>query len=439
MLTITPTSSSISRVRLYSAFTNNADLNLNGSAMFLAPYHTSGVQAYNGIVSGIGSIISRCNGGQAILNNPGNIYSGGTFLSQGSIGVGTDSVLSGGSLVSSPLGIGPMVSTTESGTSGACTLFASGGARTIANPITYDVGANLTTIVLGGTNSLTLSGAMSLNGNDGGINERPIQVDNPLSTLSGVISDGGLACTLTKTGTGILVLSGANTYTGPTYVGGGTLLVNGQIDAGGVIATNGSLGGTGTIAGPVTVGASASLAPGASAIGTLTINNNLTLAGNLAIEVNKSLPQPNDMVSVSGTLNNTGAGTVVVTNLGATALATGDKFTLFSQPITGGSTMTITGGGMSWSNRLALDGSIVVLGPAIPTTPTNIVYSMSGGNLVLSWPASYIGWDLQSNSVSVANTSMWFTVAGSVATNQMSLPVGPTKANVFYRMHYPKP
>jgi autotransporter-associated beta strand protein len=439
MLTLTPTSGSSSRVRVYSTFTYNADLNLSASTMFLAPYNNSGVQMYNGVVSGPGTILVRCNGGQVILNNAGNTYSGGTMLSQGSIGVGADSVLSEGNIVSGPLGTGPIVSTIESATIGSCTLFANGGARTIANPITYDIGANLTTIVLGGSNNLTLSGAMSLNGNDGGINERPIEVNNPLSTLSGVISDGGLACILTKRGNGILVLEGVNTYTGTTYVGGGTLLVNGQIDVGGVIATNSNLGGTGTILGPVTVGAAANLAPGNSAIGTLTVNNNLTLAGGLMIEVNKSLAQSSDLIAVSGTLNNTGTGTVVVTNLGATALATGDKFQLFNKAMTGGGTMAITGGGMSWSNRLALDGSIVVLGglaPTIPTTPTNVVYTVSGGNLTLSWPDSYIGWDLQSNSVSVASTSMWFTVTGSAATNRMILPVDTTKTNVFYRMHY---
>lgn len=441
-LNLSPTSSSTSRVRLYRPFTYDGNLDLGASTLFLAPYHSSGVQVYNGVISGIGTVLVRCAGGQAILNNPGNTYSGGTMLSQGSIGVGADSVVSGGSIVSGPLGTGPIVSTTESGTVGSCTLFASGGARTIANPITYDVGANLTTIILGGSNNLTLTGDMSLNGNDGGVNERPINVNNTaLSTLAGVISDGGLAVPLTKTGNGVLVLSGLNTYTGPTHVGGGTLLVNGQISTGGVIATNGNLGGAGTILGPVTVGADANLVPGNSAIGTLTINNSLTLAGDVMIEVNKALAQTSDLVAVNGALNNTGTGTVVVTNLGATALVAGDRFQVFNKALTGGAAMAITGAGMVWSNRLALDGSIVVLSavPTIPTAPTNVVCSVSDGKLTLSWPSGYVGWELQSNSVSVADTTMWYTVPGSAATNQMILPLDATQPQVFYRMRYPTP
>ncbi len=152
MLTLNPTSASTSRVRFYAAFTNEADLNLSAITMYLAPYHSSGFQVYNGVVSGPGTILVRCAGGQAIFNNADNTYSGGTMLSQGSIGVGADSVLSEGAIVSGPLGTDPIVSTIESGTVGSCTLFASGGARTIANPITYENGINYTTIVLDGSN-----------------------------------------------------------------------------------------------------------------------------------------------------------------------------------------------------------------------------------------------------------------------------------------------
>jgi len=74
--------------------------------------------------------------------------------------------------------------------------------------------------------------------------------------------------------------------------------------------------------------------------------------------------------------------------------------------------------------------------PTVNSSPTNIVFSLSGGHLTLSWPADHIGWQLQSNSVGLASTGAWFTVSGSTATNQMIFTPDPTRTNVFFRMLY---
>lgn len=65
-----------------------------------------------------------------------------------------------------------------------------------------------------------------------------------------------------------------------------------------------------------------------------------------------------------------------------------------------------------------------------------------GGNLQLSWPADHKGWRLQAQTNSLATglnaaSGAWTTVAGSTATNQVSLPINPVNGNVFFRLIYP--
>ena len=75
----------------------------------------------------------------------------------------------------------------------------------------------------------------------------------------------------------------------------------------------------------------------------------------------------------------------------------------------------------------------------VNTTPTNIVTSVSGDQLTISWPADHIGWTLQSqtNSLSTGLTATWYDVAGSTATNQMTFTIDPANPTVFFRMTYP--
>jgi autotransporter-associated beta strand protein len=115
--------------------------------------------------------------------------------------------------------------------------------------------------------------------------------NNLSTTLSGPILDGGIenvsGASLTKIGSGTLVLTGANGYTGGTIVKDGELMVN---NAGGsgtgpnkVQVIHGTLSGTGAIDGEVAVGkgngSGAFLKPGQPGMtsGSLTIRRNLKL------------------------------------------------------------------------------------------------------------------------------------------------------------------
>ncbi|HUC84248.1 MAG TPA: hypothetical protein VL970_03570 [Candidatus Acidoferrales bacterium] len=97
----------------------------------------------------------------------------------------------------------------------------------------------------------------------------------------------------------------------------------------------------------------------------MTIASGLNLGGNVLAKVNKSLPQPNDFVAVPGGAENTNDGVVMVNNQGP-ALSAGDTFTLFSQAVTGGNTLSVLGAGVIWTNHLAVDGGISVHSTTVP-------------------------------------------------------------------------
>jgi hypothetical protein len=72
-----------------------------------------------------------------------------------------------------------------------------------------------------------------------------------------------------------------------------------------------------------------------------------------------------------------------------------------------------------------------------PLMLTTISTIINGNMMSLSWPANYIGYRLESNSISLIATNSWFTVSGSALTNQILIPVTMSNTNVFFRLVYP--
>jgi hypothetical protein len=69
----------------------------------------------------------------------------------------------------------------------------------------------------------------------------------------------------------------------------------------------------------------------------------------------------------------------------------------------------------------------------------NLLWSMSGTTLTLSWSSDHTGWRLlmQTNRLASgisSNTNDWGTVANSSQTNQIALPINPSQPAEFYRL-----
>ena len=399
----------------------NSTLNVSGGAM---NFLTAGGQEL--LLGNRTSGTINVTGGSIYINADPSIYLGGHPLysingANGTLNItGPGAVTVAASSQIFTLGVKASGVTSASGTIN----LVSGGTLTTGRPIVAGNGTSYLhfsggTLKAGAssTNFLQNLTTADIDGNGGTIDDGGFSV-----TLTQPLLDNGEGF-LTKKGSGTLYLDGVNTYVGATVV------------------TAGTLGGSGTIAGDVTVNPGAALAPGdAGTIGTLTVGGNLALAGNLLISVNTSLAQSNDVVTATGGLTNNGNGSVMVTNLGPT-LTVGDQFYLFSRPLTNGNTLTVSGGGATWTNNLALDGSISVLTvlPIVNTNTFSLKSGLSGNSLTLSWPPDRLGWRLlvQTNSLTSGLGTNWFTWPNSTTITNVTMLINAMNGSVFYRMVYP--
>ena len=157
-----------------------------------------------------------------------------------------------------------------------------------------------------------------------GTNGFDVSAGSTLNLTSEVGEYGG-AGSLSKTGSGTLSLSGANTYTGTTAVNEGKLIVNGNISTSilTTVASGATLGGSGTVR-ALTIASGAFVTPGNSP-GILTVNGNYTQAGTYSAEITGTTAGVGgyDQIVVTGTVDITGGSLVALFSSGSYAL--GDK------------------------------------------------------------------------------------------------------------------
>ncbi len=297
----------------------NVDLTAAGtSAITFSGALTDGAASAN---------VTKTGAGTVILSNTGNAYDGATAINAGTLRLGAANVLPNATAVTIATG---------------ATLDLNGFGETIGS--------------LAGSGNVTgTSGTITLN--TGG--------NNASTVFSGIVSDGAGTLALTKSGTGTMTLTGANTYDGATAVTAGTL-----------VAANNTALGSATGSTSVTAGA------------TLAFQGGITVTGEtLTLNTNNSAPATAALSNLSG--NNISTGTVTLTAATANDAVRVD--------VAGGSQLTLSG--------------------AIGQGANAAVLAKSGtGTLVLSGANTYTGLtNVTAGTLVVANNAALGTTAGATA------------------------
>lgn len=257
----------------------------------------------------------------------------------------------------------------------------------------------------------------------------------PGGILAGQINGGGSLQMSSQ-----FQLLATNTYTGATICGGklilgatgsisnsSSILMNvtnaildvSAVSGGFTLNTNQTLAGVGSVVGNVATLAGSTISAGTNGgVGTLTFANNLTSAGNFAFNVKKGSSPSNSVLSVVGTLSQTGSGMMNITSLG-TSLTVGDTFTVLSQNLTGGAALSIANPGyVTWANNLSTAASIQVAS-ALPAPVADFAADLTNGLAPLAVTFTNL-------STGTLTNELWTFGVGSTLNTNTLLNVGHT-------------
>jgi len=231
--------------------------------------NSAGSVTISGVLSGPGSLTSAGNGN--LILTSANSYTGGTVVTGGSmLSINSDAAL----------GTQPTTTTVTAG------------------PVTLNNGTLQFNAAFSSARYVTL-------GSGGGT----FDTDGNSNTLTGLISGTG---SLTKVGTGILVLTGQNTYTGGTTVSAGSLQIGNTTTTTAslvgpvTVLSGGTFGGNGTITGDID--ANSNSGGGTIYSGVVNGSGGLKTTGNLNLSSTSTLtvqmqPSGASTLSVGGAAN----------------------------------------------------------------------------------------------------------------------------------------
>lgn len=411
------------------------------------------VFGYSNTIVGSGRILKDVNNGNPndVTLTGTNSYTGGTFIAGGAIILGDGVTPAAGTIVGNVV----FTNSTSGFDNFRSIIFNrpdsytfSGNIIGTGGALTFDAGQvvqnTASTVTLTGNNTY-LGGTVLSNGTlvvASSIGSGPVSLQ---STAGSLTFSNATVCNvpgnitgtspIVMVGSGLTTLSGVNTNSSSIMTASNGILA--------VVNSSGS---------DVDVSGGTFAAGGFETVNTVDIQGNLNInSGTVSMSLNTALAQSNSFVlmtnfntATGGGITNTG-GSLQLINVGPTP-AVGDRFVLFSEPVIGGATMTITTvGGFAVDNNLAFDGSVTVASVALPPPPSFLKKPklLNGTNLVIS-ATNNAGpggsWDLVATNNIKAPVTNWpvvqsgyFNTAGSTT---LTNPVG-TNATQFFILRAP--